>query len=42
MWSFLTITSCITVIALTVHDCYIEYLKKRYDQETRRHKSSSK
>lgn len=30
MWAFLTITGCVTVIALTVHDCYIEYLNRRY------------
>ena len=31
MWAFLTITGCVFIIALTVHDCYIEYLNKRYD-----------
>ena len=31
MWAFLTITGYVTIIAITVHDCYIEYLNKRYD-----------
>ena len=30
MWAFLTITCCVFIVALTVRDCYIEYLNKRY------------
>jgi hypothetical protein len=30
MWAFLTITGCVTIIAITVYECYIEYLNKRY------------
>lgn len=29
MWAFLTITACTLIIAITVHDCYIEYLYSR-------------
>ncbi len=31
MWTFLTITGCTLIIAITVHDCYIEYLNSRND-----------
>lgn len=31
MWTFLTITACTFIIAMTVHDCYVEYLNNRKD-----------
>jgi hypothetical protein len=31
MWAFLTITACVFIIAMTVHDCYVEYLNNRND-----------
>ena len=30
MWAFLTITGCTFIIAITVYECYMEYLNKRY------------
>ena len=29
MWAFLTITGCVAIIAITVHDCYMAYLDSR-------------
>lgn len=32
MWAFLTITGCTFIIAITVYECYIEYLNNRKDE----------